>query len=498
MKAGSIWTNPFGLSPKVEISRLAGKIEFQYATVFAQGPSHLAFSGTAAFLLGEKPSDKFEASADIVVTNNPSEQLLKFDITNLDVAKLIRFAGELTDSDLLRRLMTEEDEGLVLFHKAGMSFSTGVTAADGVFHAPGIAAYGDLTVFRTNADFKASLGSEGMELLGNIDPFVLGPLEVRAASSEGSSTEEAKKERAKLYIAMTKDKQLIDIDGVVRLKDANLELKASIRITVEPRLVFDVCIFIQFTAQVTFDLKANATGLPSKANLKTLSLFEPDSEKQLQEAFEKANVHLEATLIGDPLQAFADGVLALVNELQNVTQAGTEALEILLDRRLRELEGEVGTRQSRLESLRAQVAKERAERKMAADEAEKNRKDANGELSSLEKAMDDKLAERTKAEKSLQDAELEFNILQRQKMQEYETKLDEAMREHAAYEAEKRSLEERKRVRFGVAITELHDLHLQLRDAQCKSPIKGDPFPRKTGSSNWNSWLHLTFPLTLS
>ncbi|RBQ70005.1 hypothetical protein FVER14953_12408 [Fusarium verticillioides] len=410
------WRNPFGVSDKIVVQKLAGSMAFRYASVLVEGPSELAFGGVV------KCGD-FTGEAFIVVTKLPTRQVLKVNISNLNVSGLIRMAGEIGDLDALRNITAGD---FLVFNKADMYFSTGIEEALGESFPAGISAKGDVTVFGKRANFDASLGSDGFELKGEVDAFKIGPLEVRSASGNP---------RAKLQIVMTSKKRLLEIDGLIIIGgDDGLKIGALIQASLTP-VVFDVWVFVSFTDQINFGLRAVATNL---SNLKDLS---------------KANVNFTLTLDTDILELFYNGILDFLAELQNLTTASTEALEFGLQKRLNEISDEIKAKKQHIVAIEDRIAEEQEMRESERAKAALKKLEAETELKKLERAKSTTQEAKEEAERKIKElcdqANLEREAIKAEKSLEWSALYESAKREKESLAREKDELEGKKKSTFG-------------------------------------------------
>ncbi|KAF5965869.1 hypothetical protein FCOIX_12763 [Fusarium coicis] len=375
------WRNPFGVSDEIVVQKLAGRMAFRYARVLVEGPSELAFGGVV------KCGD-FTSEAFIVVTNLPTRQVLKVNISNLDVSGLIRMAGETGDLDALRNITAGD---FVVFNKDDMYFSAGIEEALGESFPAGISAKGDVTVFGKRANFDASLGSGGFELKGEVDAFKIGPLEVRSASGN---------QRAKLQVVMTSEKRLLEIDGLIIIGgDDGLQIGALIQASLTP-VVFDVWVFVSFTDQIKFDLRAMATNV---SNLKNLS---------------KANINFTLTLDTDILELFYNGILDFLAELQNLTTASTEALEFGLQKRMNEISDEIKAKKQQIVAIEDRIAEEQEMRESERAKAALKKLEAETELKNLERAKSTTQEAKEEAERKIKELCDQAN-LEREEIKKY-------------------------------------------------------------------------------
>jgi hypothetical protein len=371
----------------------------------------------------------FTGEAFIVMTKLPTRQVLKINISNLHVTQLIRMAGDIGDLDALRNISGGD---FLVFNEAGMYFSTGIEEALGESFPAGISAKGDVTVFGKRANFEASLSSGGFRLKGEVDAFKIGPLEVRSASGNP---------RARLEIAMTSEKQLLEIDGLIMIGgDDGLQIGALIQASLTP-VVFDVWIFVTFTDQIKFDLRAVATNV---SNLKDLS---------------QANVNFTLTLNTEILELFYMGILDFLGELQNLSTASTEALEFALQKRRDEVSDEINAKKEQIVALEARIVVEGQVREKERAEAKRKKQEAETELKKLQSLHSTTRQEKKEAERKLHDlwkqACLERAATEEKKRLEWQSLLETAQREQERLSEQKAQLQNKKKSTVGHLALEL-------------------------------------------
>ncbi|RBA15548.1 hypothetical protein FPRO05_12622 [Fusarium proliferatum] len=446
------WRNPFGVSDKIIVQKLGGSVAFRYASVLVEGPSELAFGGMVK-------CGNFTGEAFIVVTKLPTRQVLKVNISNVNVSELIRMAGEIGDLDALRNISAGD---FLVFNKAEMYFSTGIEEALGEEFPAGISAKGDVTVFGKRANFEASLGSGGFELRGEVDAFKIGPLEVRSASGNP---------RAKLQIATTSEKQLLEIDGLVIIGgDEGLQIGALIRASLNP-VVLDVWVFVSFTDQIKFDLRAVATNV---ANLKDLS---------------QANVNFTLTLNTEILELFYNGILDFLAELQNIATASTEALEFVLQKRRNEISDEVKIKKKQISALKTRIVEEKEIRDKERAKAELKKLEAEAELEKLQRAADTTKQAKKEAEDELKDLlkqiDLEREAIKAEKRLEWASLLESAEKEQERLSKERAELQGKKKSTFGNVALELEKYNEWFNIAKAKlAGLLADSNERKKNLPN--------------
>lgn len=359
------------------------------------------------------------------MSQRPNQQLVTFNVSKLNVAQIIRFTGDIIDCQALREVSGGD---FLIFSEAGMYFSTGATIASREY-PPGISAHGILEVFGKRAQFDATVGESGIRFDGSVDNFSIGPLDVRSASGGP---------KAILIIEMTKEKQEIYIDGMISFLDLNI--KMLVKASVKP-LVLDTDIQIGFTDLLTFKLRAVVNNVTDHRDLS------------------KANLRFEASLDGDILGFICDGVIAMLDYLQNAIGGGIDSLEFSLQQRKKEIEAEKSQLQKQLDEIKASYEAARAERQKEIEARQAKRKEAQDELDALQKALDDhkftQIEQENAARQKLQDAKTQREAAYRAKTAEYDDQLSAVRKEQQGYEQRMRELQEQKTINFGDQIRRL-------------------------------------------
>ncbi|KAE8153299.1 hypothetical protein BDV25DRAFT_137055 [Aspergillus avenaceus] len=376
------WVNPFKLNKAVVLSELGVGAGFKYATVLVHGPDRLSMRGKVE--VGD-----FNAKM-VMSLGLGKEQVFIIDISKLDVVEIIRLAGKMTDNVALQQVGGGED--LLVFRDLKIYFSTGARVL-GVLYERGIHVKGQVTFFDKTGEFDGRFNDDGVMLKAGIDNFKIGGLEVSSARDTSK--------RATLDVEMTKDTQIVSIDGMIRYYD--FELKIFLDANLQKRHL-DADVSIKFTDAFSFQLIANID-VPNDNSL------------------EGAVVDFEAVLDGDILGAILDGVgqgIEAIGKLATQTienaerelQAQIDENQIVLDKLKMELEQkkmesekEVMIRETEIEEENDELAKLRKELdrledavKNAQEKKNKNEQDINSRIAEKEKAqrrLDDKLREKT-------------------------------------------------------------------------------------------------------
>ncbi|KAL8688641.1 MAG: hypothetical protein Q9218_005496 [Villophora microphyllina] len=405
--------NPSGLSDKVEINYLAVDLELIYATVFVSGPSKLGLAGTVT--VGE-----IEGSAAMSVSQMPDQQLLSVDISKINVAEIIKFAGKLADS---KSLQDTQGGDFLIFLDASMYVSTGATVA-GKEYPAGISASGTMILFGKTAKFSAAFGETGVRFAGSVNAFNIGPLEVKSASGAPD---------ASMEIVMMTGEQKIFVDGMIKI--LALEAKININVSLQPLVAFDVDVDIRFGDAFKFVLQAKASNV---SDLKDLA---------------KADLDFRAELSGDIFGLICDSVVNVLGKIEELGDEGFQAIDKQLRGEIDQIDQQLQSTSRQVEEAKGQTESERSRRGKILENEEAKPKKAQAELHLLEnkvqQAKDKQDADIQAARDQLQEAELHREIAIRNKRAEYDDKLRKAQDEQQKIQREQNELNRQMTDKYG-------------------------------------------------
>ncbi|QRD87031.1 hypothetical protein F9C07_1000245 [Aspergillus flavus] len=419
MNPNDKWINPFQLNEKVVVSKLGLGAGITYATVCAMGPDELSLTGSVA--VGST------LTADLVLSLGvKKEQVIYFHISELNISKLVKLAGEMTDIAALQSVNGGED--FLVFRDITFYMSTGAKV-HGVYYDRGIHVKGMVELFGKKGDFDGQIRDDGVVINGGVDNFNIGGLEVRAAR--------AGQERATMGIELTGDRQKVLIDGMIRFHA--LELSIFIDADVQERRL-DADITLKFTESIMLHLKANARV--------------PDSK-----SLEGVVMNFEAEIRPDVLGAIFDAINQTIGDIGKLATETIENAERKLQEQMEEKQSELEKMANELKAMKEKVDEEVRKREAKIDQDNLERKRLEDELEKLEKAVTDAEAEKDQNKTKLNKLknqkaakELEFDKKIREKEREYERKEKEERDRQEEWKAKRRQLENQKEASFGDAL----------------------------------------------
>jgi hypothetical protein len=333
------------------------------------------------------------------------DQVILAQIEELDVSKLLRLAGEITD---IVELQNVNDERCLVFREIHFLMSTGAQVFD-IHYDRGIHVKGRMEFFGKKGEFDGQIGEDGVMIKGGVDNFCIGGLEVGSARTKG--------ERATMSIEMSSEKQKILVDG--RIGYCGFELSIFIDAHLqEKRLEADV--LIQFTENILVHLKAKATV--------------PDP-RSLDGVFMK----FEGEICADVAGAILDGIHETLDAMKNTTSHEIENMLEALEKAKAEKESELEEMRKGLEKLKEKVDKEVQERRAKIQKDDGERQKLQEELQRLKTTV--KVAEAEKAKNQSRIKKLESE------KEEVERKFEQKVRDKKC-EYERREKEERQRQEY--------------------------------------------------
>jgi hypothetical protein len=210
------WTNPCNIGKNVVIRKCALEFGIVYTTFFTTGmPGAIGLAGEL------RVGSKLAAIA-MKVSQNPSEQLLAAQITDLGVVDLVKFASLVADRDL------PMPDDFIHFNNVELYLSTGATVGL-TSYPPGASLKGDMTLFGKHAQFECTVGKK-VKLMATIEHFELGPLTVKGATKPDPIVD----------IELSADKQHVLIDGAVEIWGASAALHFEAAMYPHPMVDFAV------------------------------------------------------------------------------------------------------------------------------------------------------------------------------------------------------------------------------------------------------------------
>ncbi|KAJ5113909.1 hypothetical protein N7456_002443 [Penicillium angulare] len=228
------WTNPCGLGEHVVIRKCTLEFGIVYSSFFTTGtPGEIGLAGELA--VGSK-----KTGVAMELSQNPKEQLLAAQITDLGVVDLVQFASIIANEKF------PEPEDFLHFNNVELYLSTGTSI--GVTEYPaGASLKGDMTKFGKRAQFNCSVGSK-VQLQASIEQFQLGPLIVRGFAGPDPIVD----------IDLSAETRHVLIDGAVQIWDASAA--CHLEAVLYPKPSFDFSVMLKLSDLFLLKLQAKLSG----------------------------------------------------------------------------------------------------------------------------------------------------------------------------------------------------------------------------------------------
>jgi len=353
------------------------------------------------------------------------EQLISVHVTEINLSELVRLAGEMTDIVSLQEINAGDD--ILVFREIKFYMSNGGVVL-GVRYDPGIQVRGMMKFFGKEGEFDGKVNDDGVMIKGGIDNFNIGGLEIRSTKAGGK--------RATMDIEMTKDKQKILVDGMIRFHAFELSIFVDAYLQ-EKRL--DADISIQFTEQILLHLKA-------KTNVSG------------SESLDGVVMDFEAEIRPDVIGAILEAINHAIKTIQEAAKSIEEA-EKKLGEQVGDKELELKAMENQLRHFENEVEKAVQDRQRKIEEDNQERQRLEQELEQLEKAVNDAQADKNQNETKIQElknkqesTQRRFDDKVRDKENEYKQKEEEERNKRKHWESERKRLEYEKESSFGDAL----------------------------------------------
>ncbi|EEQ35344.1 conserved hypothetical protein [Microsporum canis CBS 113480] len=420
----SPWVNPFNISKEVTVVDFKVLLGVTYATLEVFGPSQMALAGTLR--VGE-----LTASAGMSISQYPDQQLLKADISKVDLIQIIRVAGHVANIEVLKNISGGEDT--FVFTKAYVYVSTGASIG-GREYRRGISAGGGLTAFGKTARFDLRIGAGGLDFQGYIENFSLGPLAVSSASGEP---------QASMVMRMTRDEQVIKVDGMITCFGIGLAALVDIQMGTDTPS-FTAYLAVQFTDAFKISITATVADF---RDIKDLAL---------------KDLYFEGRIEGDLFEVVCQSIKGMLQSIEELGTQGLESLQHLIGEKIAERQREMDQLAQKVTETREKVASERQRRQAAMQREKGKREEAKEKIKRLQDNLANKIADRNRVEKELKDnvekAKLKRAALIQRKRREYDEKLKQAKQQEADSCRRLEELKYRQRTKYGTDFLKKVDL----------------------------------------
>ncbi|KAI9370273.1 hypothetical protein BJX61DRAFT_535780 [Aspergillus egyptiacus] len=441
----SPWVNPFHLGKQVRITDFRVSLEITYVTLFETGPSDMG-------LAGELEVGQFTAGAAMEIGQHPDRQLISAHISKVDLVEIIRVAGEVAEIEVLKQMHGGEDTFVIT--NASLYLSTG-TRIGHKEYPRGITAGGNLTAFGKSAEFHLSIGDAGLDYKGFVDNFSLGPLVVSSASGEP---------RASMIVVMTKDQQLVKLDGMVTCFGVGLVTLVNIQLGTDTPS-FDAYIAVQFTKAFEISLQATVDDFKNVKDLAALDLF------------------FHAQIRGDLFETICEGIKGLIHALDKLGAESIEAIQTVVGEKVAERQAELAALERSVQEAQAKTEEARRVRRARMDAEEQKRSQAQAEIDRLKEQVASAKSDKTRMQSILKAkvdrAERDKKALIQRKRAEYDALLRQAQADEKRYREQLAELQSEQAAKYGP------DLASRVHLAQAAWQAKQDAIHHAEEAVDW-------------
>ncbi|KAK6519149.1 hypothetical protein TWF281_003838 [Arthrobotrys megalospora] len=295
------WVNPCGVGKNVVIRGCALEFGIVYSTFVTTGmPGKIGLAGQLN--IGKK-----EAKAAMMLSQNPSEQLLAASVKDLGVVDLVQFASLILEKDL------PEPDNFLHFTEFDLYISTGTTVGV-TYYPPGASLKGDMLVLGKRAKFDCRIGSD-VKIKATIESFSIGPLTVTGATGRDPIVD----------IELSSAVQKVFIDGAVSVWGASAAIYINADFHPSPR--FDFVVQLKLSDIFLLQLRAKMTG---KINFKDLKSLENADFAVYGKVEQHVIQHITQQLeqqIGSAQQALQHGFDSVKEKLEEKERAFQEGCQ---------------------------------------------------------------------------------------------------------------------------------------------------------------------------
>lgn len=358
----------------------------------------------------------------MAISEYPNQQMIKADISQIDLIQIIRVAGHVADIDVLKHMVGGEDT--FVFTEAYVYVSTGAKIRD-TEYPKGISAGGGLTAFGKSARFDLAIGAAGLDFEGFIDNFSLGPLVVSSASGEP---------QASMTMRMSKEEQVIKVDGMVTCFGIGFAALVDIQMgTDNPS--FRAYLAVQFTDAFKISIMA------------TVEDFHDVKDLALKPLYFKGSIQ------GDLFDLICESIKKMLNSIKEMGTKGIESLQDIIRGNIADKEREMKRLAELVNTAHEKVEARRQNRQTAMKNEGEKRQRAKERIEELKNDLAEKEDNRGRVEEELKkivaDAQLEREALIRRKRKEYDQKLEDARQEEADNRKKLEDLKYKQRTKYG-------------------------------------------------
>jgi hypothetical protein len=372
---------------------------------------------------------------DVAIDVTKAAGVLQIEISKLDIGEIAQVASTLIkDNTLSAKLLgppsstgaTALKEGEIVFTDLKLYLSSGAKFM-GKYYDRGIEVRGKVTFFDKEGDFDGTFTDDGVLIKGGLDAFEIGGLEVTSLQEYNGQ------KRATVDIEVTKTRQRVFVDGILRYQD--VVLKVFVDVDVQERYL-RADIEIKLAESLSFMLKADVEV----------------GEQGLEGLVWSFDGKLKAEIVKAIGDGIIEGITALElhakNDIKDAEEGITNRLSVLHDG-MDQMKGE-------LDELRLESRKEVAMRRDEIEVQNTALSRAYDEIDTLESnyrevksRKDSKDAEIEEQKRKLDQARAELGTKKREMRREYDLEIREQKDNQAHWKAERERLKQRKEASWG-------------------------------------------------
>ncbi|KAI1087089.1 hypothetical protein F5B19DRAFT_486997 [Rostrohypoxylon terebratum] len=314
--------------------------------------------------------------------------------------------------------------GLKLYLSSGAQFM-------GIDYPRGIQLRGKLTFFGKSGDFDGSFTDDGVVIKGGLDAFSVGGLEVTSLREYNG------RKRTTLDVELTKERQRLFVDGVVRYHD--LVLKILVDVDVQRRYLRGE-IEIRLADSLSFKLDAGVQV----------------GEQAINGGLDSAVWWFDGELKGGVVSAVRDGILQGITALETQAKHSIEKAEEEVNGRLKELRRDLEERKKVLDELQRESREEVTARQKKIAEENTTLRNMQDEIDKLNKRYREAKSKKNSNDAKIQEAKTKRDQAQerldnkkREMRKEYDKKIQEQKDNQAHWESERKRLQDKKEASWG-------------------------------------------------
>lgn len=367
-----------------------------------------------------------------------AEAVLHLKMSELNTKQIIQVAGVLSNNMQMQQMVCPEN--LIVFRDIELYLSSGAEFL-GDYYERGIMVKGKTEAFGKKGEFDGKFDDDGVVVKAGIDNFKIGGLEV-------TSTRKGV-DRATMDIEITKDKQKVFIDGMVRYYDFEMSIFLNLDIQ-EQQLEADIK--VKFTDTLYIALKASSTVTDDKS-------------------LEGVNMSFEATLEPDVFGSILQGISDGIDHLQKVADRVDDVRNNLTSQ-LGQKKAALAKLEEDLNRLKSQTVQEVLAKQTLIGQENDKLTELHNKLQKYEDALQKAQGDKSRNERDIAE--------QRQLMQAAQRELDAKKGEMELEYRQKIEQEEANQERWEEEKQKL----INSRDASWGDTLRS----YKAADSSWNWW----------